>query len=381
MRILSSAMLIFPLVLILVFLVSKVVMRLIDFYLFLAKFNNLLILGDFNAKNRVWGESVGNFEGKLIFNEIRKVGFMCLNDDTNTFSEARNNSFVESVLDLSFTNSHFNILWSCSPAYVGGSHHHPISIVIEGIKRVSRPFICKYKHMKALSSIQGTCDSGDVVVAIKQEISKATVDLNTVKFTPKEWWNKDLRRMYRRLLASRKKRLICRIEDMDLACVRAEEWKKAVKGGKSRSFKERIYELNSCPNSREAWRLVNNIKGSKYKNVEWIRDDNERYLNFLKDQVCILNDDLSVQQNFFNVDPHISCSDLTFSLVDMDLALSKKKRSAAGQNCITFEMLKNLFDECKRLLIEDLCFHFNNNFVKADSRVIRIVPFLNPIEI
>lgn len=122
---------------------------------------------------------------------------------------------------------------------------------------------------------------------------------------------------------------------MERAAFLAEDWKKAVKEAKSISYKARLEELNVNVSTKEAWCFVNNVKVKKNKSVEWLNEDNERYLEFLKSQVYYLDEDLIRQRAVGIVNDTLWIS---FHFEDFSRALKKRKLSAAELDLILKEI-------------------------------------------
>ncbi|XP_017475157.1 PREDICTED: polyadenylate-binding protein 1-B, partial [Rhagoletis zephyria] len=97
-----------------------------------------------------------------------------------------------SVLDLAFTNMSVSIGFQCSLAYVGGSNHRPIVLDLSRNKLRRNLELVKFENIVQFG------------VNMKRVKDDAMVDLNAVGFTPKTWWDKDLERLYRLLVAKRR---------------------------------------------------------------------------------------------------------------------------------------------------------------------------------
>lgn len=89
--------------------------------------------------------------------------------------------------------------------YIGGSHHRPIIISIEEVEKQPNRFVQKRKLGASLPKCLVNEDFNELHNAICGEIQNATIDLNTVNFTPKMWWNDSLKKQHRFLCIARKR--------------------------------------------------------------------------------------------------------------------------------------------------------------------------------
>ncbi|XP_036347219.1 uncharacterized protein LOC118756569, partial [Rhagoletis pomonella] len=183
--------------------------------------------------------------------------------------------------------------------------------------------------------------------------NKVKIDLNKSGHKPKAWWNEELNKLYRLQLAKRKKANTTNaVVDFEIALRAKEEWKQAVKEAKNKNYKERVEELNNCPNTKDAWRFISNVKGNKHKNGDWATEDNLEYLEMLKSQVRAATTIQATQPE----------------------KLNSKKSTAGGVDKITFSTLRHLPRESKEKLLKALESSYHNNEVIESWRRIRIVP-------
>lgn len=196
-----------------------------------------------------------------------------------------------SVLDLSFTSLRESMVWECKRSFVGGSHHCPIVADVSDIAKSPLFFVSKKLFQKKVCEIGSIQSINDIVVAIGRAREEATFDLNNFKHTPKAWWCEELARQYRLLNTARSKaRRTGRREDLEHAYLLLEEWKKAVKKAKNENFFEAVESLNANPNTKKAWCFINNVKNcNKSGETHWCAEDNDEYLDYLRQQISIPN--------------------------------------------------------------------------------------------
>ncbi|XP_067615056.1 uncharacterized protein [Eurosta solidaginis] len=262
-------------------------------------------------------------------------------------------------------------VFKCHDGYLGGSHHKPIVIEMMNSKQPN--------HFVARKKLQDNLNTVDFIYLedferkLRHARKKATIDLNNTGYSPKAWWDKELEKHYRVLTAKRKKaRQTGNVVDFEAAVIESEKWKKAVKEAKRKNYLEKIEEINTNPNAKEAWRFVNNVHNMNHgeKNL-WADEDNANYLKELEQQVKQSSSNISEQDM---VSGQQLREEICFSFEKFLELLNKKKFTAGGLDRITFDMLKELSIKTKGGLFYALVEHFKNNTVKAEWREIKIIP-------
>ncbi|XP_073820295.1 uncharacterized protein [Musca autumnalis] len=340
---------------------------------FLEHFENVLLCGDFNARNSCWGDHVVSRKGKELEIATAEANLVCVNNGNFTFK--RNRDSRGSVLDLTFTSAGLNVQWNVLEGHWGGSCHLPISLVIEGHGARQGRFLHKKKLISSLNKLDLEPDFAAIEDLISDEIKAATSKLDNNR-TPKYWWNDQLATQYRLQLAAMKKaRKYPCYENLIKAREEVEKWKDMVSKAKSDSFLAKIDDVNKESNSRAAWRFINNVRNrASAVSSNWNDENNGDYLELLKDQVP--GNMVSRQASFEpcnNVDPVV----LDYDHFE-DILFKKKKGSAAGHDGITYEMLKALPGLSKRALLTAMTNALMENAIRDSWRVIKIVPIPKP---
>ncbi|XP_073831714.1 uncharacterized protein [Musca autumnalis] len=340
---------------------------------FLDKFDNVVLCGDFNARNQAWGDHVTSRKGKELELLALEAGFSCVNNGKETFK--RNNDSQGSVLDLSFVSSGIATKWDVLEGYFGGSHHFPVTLEVDfGAVRTSK-FLHKSKLMKELSKLELEPNFTKIEEVMTEEVKAATKDLRT-NWSPKYWWNNELTVAYRRQLATVKKsRKYPSYHNLEEARKEVDNWKQMVLKAKADSFNSKIEEVNGNGNVREAWRFLNNVRKRNCEVLSaWDHDKDMEYLRYLKVQVPADNYQITYNDDGLNNNEHI-----VFDFDHFEKILNnKKKGSAGGQDKITYEMLRALPEISKRALLTAMYDAFIDNSIKDSWRIVKIVPIPKP---
>ena len=136
----------------------------------LTSFSNVILAGDFNARNRCWGDYVDNRKGVSLKFFTDLYGLSCLNSGESTFFKSLDGGVRGSVLDLTFANFNADFKWSVLPIYFSGSHHHPILLDMHGHKAGPQKFLAKFKLLKILSSLNLADDFDSIGNSFKSQI-------------------------------------------------------------------------------------------------------------------------------------------------------------------------------------------------------------------
>lgn len=174
-----------------------------DLFRFLDPCEDVLVMGDFNAHNRCWGDSVTSVKGRMLSDIVDQYGFGCMNNGNYTFRPDMS-SERGTVLDLTFMKTDRNWEWDTLPFLLGGSHHSTIEIVFPECRIFRGKFLAKRKLMENLSRIELPTDSVRIMESFRSEIEGCTYKIGDSR-TPKYWWHKGLEPYYMRFVAARKK--------------------------------------------------------------------------------------------------------------------------------------------------------------------------------
>lgn len=221
--------------------------------------------------------------------------------------------------------------WDVVPCHLGGSHHYPISVNIDWTEAKSSKFVSKKKLMASLSEVEMGRTMTDITKVFSKEIENATTTLNDR--SPKSWWHDDLNKHYRLYLAATKKcNKFPTPENFDKALSLKEIWKNEVKKAKNKNFVDSVQLLNSRPNTNEAWRFINNLKGNpkKSKNGVWSEEWNGPFLQHIKNQITNIqdksDDDKTATENSFT----------KFKLEELNVVLKNQNKRSAGGHRIDY---------------------------------------------
>jgi len=91
---------------------------------------NVILLGDFNAKNKLWGSPVNDMRGQIVENFMEENNLICINNGEGTHL---NYNGTVSHLDLVLCSNNISLSTECRVLKeTWGSDHFPLEVVING---------------------------------------------------------------------------------------------------------------------------------------------------------------------------------------------------------------------------------------------------------
>ena len=334
---------------------------------FLEPFDNVIVAGDFNARLKNWGDYTDSVRGKCLFNLIQSTDFICGNNGKFTFKKDLKLS-KGSVLDLAFFKTSLLVTWDTIPINFGGSHHNPIIINIMNTQPKPSTFLSKKKLTQNLSNLRLTNDFNMIEAEFATEISNSTFNTEHSRFKPKYWWSSELGPIFRRQIIAKRKLDKNPSPLFFEAFLEARAtWDEAVKEAKSKSFNEKISQLNEAPNTKEAWRFVGSLKGKTSKFSHWVDENNKLYLEHLKNQV--------LDNNMKKFEKINGADNIEFTIDELNEILNRKTSpSAGGKDRVTYYMIRALDPSSKIQLLKALNSQYEKNEIRQSWRNILVVP-------
>lgn len=349
-----------------------------DIHNLLSQFTNedTIFCGDFNALHSQWGNSRNDTKGNVLFNLINNSDFQLLNNANFTFHKYLPEKHKHgSSLDLAMINfDDSNLNWSVYETGVGGSHHLPCIIKIDGLNTYinNKTTICaKERLFEAVKKLPLSNNIEEIQGALKSEIQNASVQINQGKFTPKAWWVNELNIPYRELREAQLR------YNRDPTIKNLIDFKKnkAIFNKKSRSAKRKSWEdmiddLNKTEDLGAFWRQMNILNKHEDKQTvrTWSKTENENFLNHISRNVSG-NSSSSIN----NTSPFRKSKDFTLDELYKFL-ITKSKKSAAGTDGITYAMIKAIPENTAPKLLEAINNCFQQCKIIDAWREIKIIP-------
>ena len=342
-----------------------------------------LLMGDLNARHRMWGDTTENEKGKMIFDLISETSIDLLNDGKPTHFHFQTNTL--SRIDLSL----------CSPGCIGdlqweiscdlyNSDHFPIKVTLN----TELPFLdhqrfiyekadwsC-FNHFAATTEDPMTIDTIDNAVqhltSIISEAAARSIPMTKGGLHKKcvPWWNPEVARAWKRkklqLRNYQRSRLIC--DKIEFMKARA-ELRNLIRSSRKESWEKYTQSINSHTPINKVWKRIHKINGKYTQHPTPILYDTNNSL---------IADPTAVGEIFGQTLSTISrgsssplflrekekCSDIRFGEdggeeynhpikeEEVNAALAASKNTAAGEDKIHYQMLKHLPNVTLRYIVD-----------------------------
>lgn len=361
---------------------------------------NIIIGGDFNSKNLVWGNNKNDHNGKLLVEVLLDENFICMNDGSATRISLPGQAI--SITDLTFCTSQLGLMgeWTTLPLDKGNSDHFPIIVKFRdtnmevynhnstypnthGIK--TQAYNTKKIDWRKYESLcqqiaQQTSDTS--YENIINTIDKATDTLtpkkgykmNKVNKQPTIWWDEECSTLVKNRRMAIQKYLqessITNYINMNKTIALT---KKILRIKKRTSFRNFCAGLNRDSNLSKTWRIIkrfNNVNTNQCKN------------NFIENNLDNFVDIMTIPD--INFIPNITLNSdvkeqIPFSIDELNTTLNlRSKDTAPGADAITYSQLKFLPKIMKIQLLK----HFNGILfgdpIPKDWQIQIICPILKP---
>ena len=343
----------------------------------------VMILGDFNSHNPLWGSDHLSPKGRVIESFISQNDLCLYNDGSSTFIHSGNGTY--SAIDLSFASPtlfdrfSWDVHDDCS-----GSDHFPIILRAVENDDYTKPRRWKFKQadwttFKTLCSLQlneHSFESDDPVTDFSNillEIADKTIPKSSISSKPrKPWFDDECRQAIKERKNSEKafRRSPCHSKLSSFRIHRAKA-RRTIKQKKRASWKQFVSSINNRTPMNKIWNMINRIKGRKNSaTVKHLTVNN----NLITDKLDIANT-LGEQLSFNSSSEQCSKQFLKhkrndekkkinfsssndefynkeFSTDELRLSLNRAHDTAEGPDKIHYQLLKHLPPESLSLLLD-----------------------------
>ena len=344
-----------------------------------------ILMGDFNAKHALWGESTCDRWGNLFEQLLDNNDIVLMNDGSPTRFDVYHNS--SSAIDLSICSSALRLEYDWSVTkHLRGSDHWPI--MLKYARNLPSPCSPKWKINEAdwgsfekFACSDKTVDDFPTPVHAYDHLSNIILD-SAGKSIPQTaglprrpvvpWWNKDcaVARKVTRTCFRRYLRSPCEANRIAYARACAKQ-KRTFKKAKRLSWRKYISDISAKTPSSDVWKKIRKLQGKFVPASMPVLKVNERYVS---DPKCVAE---SLAKHFANVSsaahyshdfqqfrlsasvvPPVSDNmeafNLPFSMDEMMTALSSSSLTSPGEDSIRYEMISHLSVSAKCFLLDTL---------------------------
>ena len=372
-----------------------------------------LLLGDFNARNRLWGDTIENQHGRIVREFLLQTDNIVLNTGAPTHFHIQ--TATESCIDLSIASPDVALDFEWSPAEdTYNSDHYPIILnklnpETNSFYRINFNFEkADWSKFRLATTVpdalsDNSADINDLTLCFTELVMKAALESIPVKNSnnqryPIPWWSKECSRAHKaRKQALRKYKRTKATEDKVALNRATAKFKKISRESRRNGWQNYVSSINPDTPIRKIWKKVKKITGkySESRAVTLIQNDtritdqnecsnilaqhyskvssNEFYTDEFN-SFRVRQENRSLNFHSSNNEPY-NCE---ITETELNVALKTTSNTAPGEDGICYPMLKNLSDSAKSFLL----FIFNKIYrdeVLPDAwRKSIMIPILKP---
>ena len=370
-----------------------------------------LILGDFNARHRMWGDEGQNQRGGAVERFLLSDSACLLNTGEHTHFHVQTGTSTAIDLSLCSAGELDQYRWSRTEDTYG-SDHHPIVITInraEHVERESRPLLRRadWKSFEAMTMMdEDDIDNHDIDTQVEQFVktirtaTSVTIPHSGGSMKPGSvpWWSDECTQANAtRKRALRRYQRTKNVGDK-IAYNRARAYAQVVKDvARKQSWQKYVSTLTKDTPMNKIWQRINKMNGkySNYgkshlmRNGEEIIDQGDVAAALAEHFSEVSSGDLAPQQfqrmrQRLEQEPaqlddgdHMPYNE-PISMIELHNALSRSTNSSPGEDKVSYALLKRVHYSALRVLL--LIYNniwLRNSFPKQWQSAI-ILPFPKP---
>ena len=368
-----------------------------------------ILMGDFNAKSLLWGNTVSNKSGDTMETFLQQSTYTLFNDKTHTYIHPGYNTPSSLDLTLASPNLFLDYSWKVLDD-LHGSDHFPI--LLSSVQYSAPDYIPKLKLSKAnWESFQSKCintidvnpESSDAMESFTNQlitIMEDSIPKTSIKTKhPKPWFTPEVRETCQKGKALQRR---CRRhpseQNKQLLRIWRAKTRRVVRQNKRKSWRKYVSNLTTRVKAKRVWEMVKKISGKNSKQSidhmvssdgHKITDQNKiaNHLgqgfslksssqNYHPDFQKIKAEQEKVKINFSSNNSEIY--NKYFKLRDLKRAIKKAKNTAPGPDNIPYEVLRHLPEQTLLLWLEIINSMWKMGFFPECWQESYILPFPKP---
>uniref|UniRef100_A0AAG5DGU8 Reverse transcriptase domain-containing protein n=1 Tax=Anopheles atroparvus TaxID=41427 RepID=A0AAG5DGU8_ANOAO len=338
--------------------------------------NNTIITADLNCHHTSWGNLWNDNKGNFFVNEIEETNLTLLHQEEMTFIPTDKNK-NPTAIDLTIISQ--EIMEKSSrqvlEQHIGATNHKTILTTIDtNTPPPHRTYLNKPKLLKEINQITppDNCTTGYIISSINKLIKN---NRHKQRKKPKIWWNIETEKAWHNKNKARKtfdrhRTTLNQIEYNKTLAI----FRRTKTLHKRQKYEEKLTEIDTQTNTKELWRLMNNLEGKNIRNsnTNIVHMDEHAARKFLE-----INFKKNIRGNeyiYLGLPPMQKILDKE----KWDYILNKKKNTAPGHDRITYEMLRHMNNDTTNKMLNEANKMWNRGRLQKKYKRIRIIAIPKP---
>ena len=386
-----------------------------DEYNFLFTLKNVIICGDFNSKNTIWGSDTIDLNGKILQELMDENNLYLLNDGSATHITYNG---IQTTLDLTFISNCLSHIsnWNTLNDTLG-SDHYLIRIELYQKRKVnevdSKCNLWNYKkanwnlfreNLENLQSIRSIDHSE--INKYWNNISKDITDAAN-KFIPKvkirfknpvPYWNKECDDAIKERKRAKRKVLRSKLpQDYIVYKQKKALAQKVIKSSNKLYWQNYCKSLNKNSNFNKIWKTIYKMKNSdkSSNSIPIIIENNKEHITdeqkaeALANCFCSVSSDQNYEQSFLETrksflknNKNIEMKQTTennildedFTIQELTHTVKSLKNTAPGHDNITNEIIRHLSESSLIVLLDFYNYSWDQGKLPDDWKLSTIIP-------
>ena len=368
-----------------------------------------ILVGDFNAKHIMWGNTITDQRGYMIENFLINNDSILLNDKRSTHYHIQTDTY--SSIDLSFTSSQIsnNFEWNTLDD-LHGSDHYPIIIKSLQPVPITLPsrFIMKRANWRLFENITRINNNNmnyynpeellDIITTILLSAAHSSIPTSSGKNTNRRvpWWSDECTRAVIARKQALRRYQHTKLPIHKVAFNRAKAFsRRTIKTAKYNSWKSFISTITKETPMKKIWKRIRKMKGSNSPIRTPCIDHNNATITEPQDIANILAEHYSSISSTNSYDPQFRrirhnkmLRNLDFhtaedhyynvpiTMRELECSLQQCNNTAPGEDQITYTMIKRAHPSMRDLILKLFNIIWTNHQFPANLRHAVILSFL-----
>lgn len=333
----------------------------------------VMLVGDMNAKHIDWGCRINNRTGQIMRQVFEQYELNVLNDQTPTRTGiGANGAYTENIIDLVVCNAIIQPTFSSRTLIDKyGSDHRPVTV--QALTKVHINKAIRYNYNKGdwnyfdlTKSIDNINDQITNRFKETRDVSIPTYTVNIDGLPKRPWWSKELKTEIKltKKLARAVDRAWADLKAKENYKIQRSKKRKLVKEAKQCIADQTCEEVNENTTSTKLWNVVRAIEGKRKAtapitisvngiNISDKKEIANLFGEFFQESFAQINNIENLRRTRRrNMLEGLASVNKDITMFELENAIKTSNNTSPGHDGITYEMLKKLNEDDKKVILD-----------------------------